>query len=252
MERLFTTVRARARASVAIIATTLLVLSFALVALLLSSRPQANAGASVPGCSNGAAVPSSIVGAHFSVSSSTVTYFFDSIGNQSPNSSTGVPGLIAYCVKANTAGGVTVTSVVHGNGGALWQHHGGANGDNEFSFSRNTGPNTILLDGTTNIEIGTGTWTGVPPSIQNILLHIADPAECKKLYGGNPPTCFVLPSNGSTPTPTPTSTPGPTATPTPTSTPGPTPTPGGPTPTPTPKPRPTPLPTPIGTPPPGK
>jgi hypothetical protein len=247
MERLsslFT--RARARAAVATIATALLVMSFALVAFL-ASRPQATAGAA-PGCvSLSGRVASSLVGASFSVSSSTATYTFDSLVNRSP--SNGVPGLIEYCVFP-ASDPTTVTAQAHGANGDAFQAN---TGSGEFSFSRGDGePSNIPLNGTTGIVMGTATWSGAVPSSQTILLHIDDAAECDKLYGGNPGTCWVLPSNGNTPTPTPTATATATPTPTPTSTPGPTATPGGPTPTPTPTPPPPPLPTPIGTPPPGK
>jgi len=234
MERLSTVTRART--IVAIIATAVLVMSFALVATLINRQQASYAVA--PGCPDPAGRPtSSIVGASYSVSSLTATYSFDSLVDRSP--SAGVPGLIEYCVFASTGTLNTLTPLAHGDDASLFDAN---TGSGEFSFSRHTGnPSNIGLDGTTGIVMGTATWTGAVPSGQTILLHINDAEECHKLYGvGTPETCFVLP--GSSPTPTPTATPA--GQPTPTSTP-----PYDPTATPT---IPPPAPTPTGTLPPGK
>jgi len=235
MERLSAV--ARARTVVGIIAAAVLVMSFALVAALIN-RPQANAGAA-PGCPSPSGRPTStIVGASFSISSSTATYVFDSLVNQSPSG--GVPGLIEYCVFA-ASDPTTVTAQALGADSTPF----GANtGSGEFSFSRGDGnPSNIALDGATGIVMGTATWAGAVPTSQTILLHINDAVECHKLYGPDTPdSCFVLPSSNETPTPTATSTPA--GQPTPTATP-----PHDPTATPT---IPPPQPTPTGTLPPGK
>lgn len=232
----------RARTVVATIAAALLVISFASVAILFN-RSQAGVGAA-PGCpSLSGKVASSLVGAHFSVSSSTATYVFDSLVNRSP--SNGVPGLIEYCVfPASDPTNVTATAL-----GANSDPFQANTGSGEFSFSRGGGnPSNIPLDGNSHV-MGTAVWSGAVPSSQTFLLHINDAAECDNLYGGNPGTCWVLPSDGNTPTPTPGPTATATATPGPTATPDPTATPGG---SATPTPLPTPLPTPKGTTPPGK
>jgi hypothetical protein len=175
-------------------------------------------------------VASSLVGAHSTTSSSTATYYFDSLVNTSPSG--GVPGLIEYCVIYSGSDPTNVTSLTA---------FGANTGSGEFSFSRPDGnPSNIPLDGTTT-QMGTATWSGSVPS-PTFLLHINDSAECEKLYHGTDQTCWVLPGSSTEPTPTATSTPA--GQPTPTSTPG-----QDPTATPT---IPAPQPTPTGTLPPGK
>gem|GEM_PF-3247536 len=248
MERI--SVGARARTVIGVIAVVLLVMSFALVALLIN-RPQANAGPGAGGCpaSTSGFVASSLVGASFSISANTATYSFDSLVNTSPSG--GVPGLIEYCVYVSTLPTSGSAVAVGDNGQAFDFSSGGGS----FAFSRHDGePSNIPLNGTTGILMGSAQWSGAVPSSQSILLHISDSAECEKLYHVSSPSCFVFPSSGETPTPTntpagvPTPTNTPAGVPTPTNTPT---TPGEPTATPT-QTIPTPLPTPTGTLPPGK
>lgn len=240
--RLSTAAAPRARAAVAISATAFLLMSFAVVAIL-HNRPPGNAEGANPGCpSLSGKVASSVVGASFSISSSTATYTFDSLVNLAP--SNGVPGLIEYCVFV-ASDPTTVTAQAIGNGGNPFKAN---TGSGDFSFSRSNGnPTNLPLDGTTGIVMGTAHWSGAVPSTQTILLHINDAAECAKLYPSADAvtTCWVLPSSSSSSTPTPTGTATVTATATPTE-----PT-GQPTPTNTPILLP-PAPTPTGTPPNGK
>ncbi len=68
-----------------------------------------------------------------------------------------------------------------------------------FSFDRPDGnPSNIGLDGTTT-TMGTATWSGGVPQNQIIVLHINDAEECDELYGGDPGTCWVLPSGAAPP-----------------------------------------------------
>ncbi len=137
-------------------------------------------------------VASNLVGASFSTSGSTTTYKFSS-ANES--SSGGVPGLQEYCVYPQGSSPLlpTLANIMPqavGANGSAWDKSLG--GDN-FSFDRPNGaPSNIPLDGST-VTMGTATWSGSVPTSQTILLHINDAAECDKLYGGNPGTCFVLP-----------------------------------------------------------
>lgn len=216
--RLSSAAAPRARTAVAIIAMALLLMSFAALAIL-HNRPQGNgiAGANPPnpGCpSLSGRVASSLVGASFSVSSSTATYHFDSLINLSPTN--GVPGLIEYCVFV-ASDPTAVTAVAVGSDSTPFQASKIVSGD--FSFSRGNGnPSNLPLDGTTGTVMGTATWSGAVPSSQTILLHINDAAECAKLYPSADAvaTCWVLP-DGSAPTPTATPT-APTATATATAT----------------------------------
>lgn len=214
---LSTAAAARVRPAVAILATALLLISFAVVAIL-HNRPQVNAGAA-PGCASlSGKVASSIVGASFSISSSTATYVFDSLVDRSPSDA--VPGLIEYCVILDSGASDpdSVTAQALGGNGTAFQAN---TGSGEFSFSRGDGnPSNIPLDGTTGIVMGTATWSGVVPATQTLLLHIADAAECEKLYQDTTGTCWVLPGSSTSPTPTSTATTTATPTePTPTATP---------------------------------
>lgn len=144
--------------------------------------------------------PSSLVGAEFTLSGTTATYFFDSWVNTSP--SNGVPGLIEYCVYPNQPPG-------NPDGGAVATATG-ANTDpfkavfkdiqGYFAFTRGDGdPSNIPLDGRTNYQMGTATWASGAPAVQTILLHINDPVECGALYGTGSGTCFVYPTSGGGP-----------------------------------------------------
>jgi hypothetical protein len=233
----------RARTIVGVVAAVLLVMSFALVATLIN-RQQANVGPAASGCpSTSGKVASSIVSAHFTTSSSTATYFFDSLVNESPSG--GVPGLVEYCVYYSGSDPTNVTASAVGDDSTPFVA-GTPPPSGSFSFQRGPGgpSGNIGLDGATH-TMGTATWAGSVPS-PTFLLHISDADECHRLYGaGTPDTCFVFPSSSATPTATATPPNGPTVTPT---------TPGGPTATPTntpppgSTPTPTIIPTPTGTP----
>jgi hypothetical protein len=226
----------------------ILVISFALVATLINRAQQDNFVPAASGCaSTSGKVPSSLVSAHTSGSTSPVTYYFDSLVNLG---TTGTPGLIKYCVyySGSDPTGVAVDPSAKGADNTLFQT-GTPPPSGSFSFGRGAGGNTsnIPLDGATH-TMGTATWGSVPGV--TFLLHINDDTECNNLYANKPAdpdnalgsgTCWVLPSDGQTPTPTPTNTPA--GVPTPTDTPPP-----GSTPTPTIVPTPTIIPTPTGTP----
>ena len=233
----------RVRTIVGVTAGVLLVISFALLGTLIF-RQQANVGPGASGCpSTSGKVASSIVGASFSVSASTATYTFDSLVDRSPSS--GVPGLVAYCVYYSGSDPTSVTPSAVGADSTPFGA-GAPPPSGSFSFNRGGGNATnIELDGTTGITMGTATWSGSVSTPQTILLHINDATECHNLYGvDTSDSCFVFPSSGQTPTPTNT----PAGVPTPTNTPA-----GVPTPTNTPGPNdptatPTTIPTPTGTP----
>ena len=133
------------------------------------------------------------VAAFFSNTSSTTTYTFVSLTNESPVN--GVPGLIKYCVYPIPATQPTsVDPQAQGENGAFWVS---GKDSKDFMFVRPAGdPSNIPLDGkTTTTKMGTATWSSVPTD-QFILLHINDPGVCTDLYGaGSPGTCFVIPSN---------------------------------------------------------
>jgi hypothetical protein len=98
--------------------------------------------------------------------------------------------LIKYCIYSGTAPDSVTTVAVGANGGS-WVD---PTGFDFFAFGRPDGdPSNIPLNGMEDIEMGTATWSDSVPTSQTILLHINDAAECDKLYGGNPGTCFVLP-----------------------------------------------------------
>jgi hypothetical protein len=125
-------------------------------------------------------------------SGTIATYSFSS-NNESPVA--GVPGLIEYCVYPINPAGLPndATASVNGDDGNAWQVPTIQPQKGQFSFGRKFGnENNVGLDGSTR-TIGTATWNGGVPGTQTIILHINDPDECDKLYGGNPGTCFVTP-----------------------------------------------------------
>jgi hypothetical protein len=183
-----------------------------IIAVGLAATRVTPALADINGCPNGGIgnpQESNLVGAHFETDGNIVTYYFSSFVNRNP--ADGVPGLIEYCIYPDpaTQPDEVVTLAVGADGGAWtepWTF------DN-FSFQRPDGnPSNIPFDGRMDYKMGTATWNdGVPaaqttlfaingatlsdgvPATQTILLHINDAAECDRLYGGNPGTCFVLP-----------------------------------------------------------
>jgi len=168
------------------------------LAMLFSVR---TASADTVGCPDLSSDPtgrqtSNLVGAYFTTVGNDATYFFDSFVNRSPVD--GVPGLIKYCVYSGTAPD-SVTTVAVGADLNPWTDPAGFD---FFAFGRQDGnPNNIPLDGRMDYEMGTATWSGDVPAEQTILLHINDAAECDRLYGGNPGTCFVLPGEVQPPQP---------------------------------------------------
>ncbi len=129
------------------------------------------------------------------VAATLATYSFDSLVNTSPTS--GVPGLIAYCIyPADPPGNPdsAAASAIGADGSSFVTSFGTIQGF--FAFKRSNGnPSNIPLDGSTGITMGTATWASGAPSTQTILLHINDAAECLKLYGTTSDTCFVFPSD---------------------------------------------------------
>jgi hypothetical protein len=138
--------------------------------------------ATANGCPNGGTyLVDPNVGADFT-GTTTRTYTFSSWVDQNPVN--GVPGLVGYCVITNQ----TPTTVT-----ASYDSWKASKANQTFSFTRPNGEKTnIPLDGTTNITVGSATFTTAPTS-QTILLHVSDAATCQALYGGTATTCFVLP-----------------------------------------------------------
>jgi hypothetical protein len=132
------------------------------------------------------------VQATFSTSNKTTTYMFSSLTNENPVG--GVPGLIKYCVYPTTPSALPTAHTVTATTTKLWVY---ATGSNNFAFVRPGGDKSdIPLDGTTNIPMGTATWSAVPQT-QTIILHINDPTVCQQLFPGSTTgTCFVKPSAG--------------------------------------------------------
>jgi hypothetical protein len=116
-----------------------------------------------------------------------VDYTFESFASEG---SGGIPGLIEYCIYSDTQPDTVVTVAIGDDGGA-WVDP--PSFDN-FSFQRPNGnPSNIPYDGASH-AVGTATWNlGIPANYDRIVLHINDAAECDRLYGGDPGTCFVLP-----------------------------------------------------------
>ncbi len=134
-------------------------------------------------------LPATNVGALSTATGSTTReYTFVSLTNENPND--GVRGLIGYCVYPNTQPtGVTVDA--HGANGDPWI---ASLDTNSFAFVRPHGnKSNIPLDGnaTTMGTVMLSGWTS-----EQILLHINDATECRRLYGNGPDTCFVKPSAG--------------------------------------------------------
>src|SRR5262249_8051453 len=110
---------------------------------------------------------SNLVGASYSTSANTTTYKFTSFGDQGPVD--GVPGLIAYCVYPGGTAPDSTTIDAVGDNGAAWDEPPDAG---RFSFNRPDGnPSNIGLDGRTDYQMGTATWSGGAPATQTILLH---------------------------------------------------------------------------------
>lgn len=238
----------RVRAIAGVTAGVIVVAGFALLSTLIF-RGQTNSGLGAPvNCPGiGGKVPSSLVSAHATPSSSTATFYFDSLTAETVVG--GVPGLIAYCVYYSGADPSPINVSAHGDDAAIWGI-GAPPPSGRFGFGRlSAGPTgNIGLDGNSNHLMGDATWSGSIPSF-TFLMHIAFPDECSTLYPSGDPdaggsgTCWVLPKGSPTPTPTPTSPTDPTATPTPPPGATPTNTPAG-VPTPTPPPGATPTPKP--------
>ena len=179
----------RRASALAVSALTVLAATAVVAAVNVEAAPPPTTGGSR--CPSSSAlnnfVTATNVGASFSTNGNEVTYTFESFLDENPVG--GVPGLIKYCVYPPTQPtGVTATAA--GANGAAWLAAAGRQG---FSFMRPGGNSSnIPLDGT-DTEVGTATWSGTPPTEQQILLHINDPAVCADLYGDDPGTCFVKP-----------------------------------------------------------
>lgn len=156
-------------------------------------------GSSSGGCPNANAIgnflPTSIVGASFSSSGGTSTYFFNSLTNT--NSTSGIPGLIQYCVYPTTLPLSATPTATGADGSAFTLSVGTHQG--YFGFGRATGdPSNIPLSGQIGVKMGTASWSGSPPTNQSIVLHINDAAICQGLYGSGS-TCFVWPAGSMNP-----------------------------------------------------
>lgn len=159
-------------------------------------HPAGPAAKSSGGCPSSNAIgnflASGLVGASIGVSGSTWTLFFSSFANLSPTS--GVPGLIEYCVYPSGSLPSTSTASALGADGSSFVALSGTH-QGYFGFGRSSGdPSNLPLDGAQNVRMGNATWTSSVPSNATLLLHINDAAECQFLYGGGSTTCFVLPS----------------------------------------------------------
>jgi hypothetical protein len=189
--RIFSRIRVLAVSLAAVTATT------TLFAIAGTAGPAAAAASS--GCpaskTVGTLPTASNVAAGFSndTTTKTTTYTFSSLTNEHPVG--GVPGLIKYCVYPSPSTlPASHTVAAKGADGTPW---GYGTGSNNFAFVRPGGDKTnIPLNGTTNIPMGTATWSTLPAS-QTIVLHINDPTVCASLFGsGTSATCFVKPSTG--------------------------------------------------------
>ena len=148
----------------------------------------------VGGCPSSNAIgnfqETSVVGASVEKGATTWTYFFSSFVN---GGTSGVPGLIQYCVYPNGSLPNSMTvSAVGADGSSFTTVMGTHQG--YFGFGRATGnPSNLPMDGTQDVTMGTATWTSGAPAGQTILLHINDGSVCMALYGGWSNTCFVYP-----------------------------------------------------------
>lgn len=179
-----------------------------LTILLLIVGRQPDIAAAEPlkggGCPNFRAIGnfkiSNVVGASVSMSSPTqATYTLDTTDR---GSTSGVPGLIAYCVYVAPASlPDSATAVAQGANALPFQVILKAV-QGFFAFERNNGnPSNFPLNGAIGIEVGTASWNAGTPTPQTILLHINDASECQSLYNGSSETCFVFPGLEETPPP---------------------------------------------------
>ena len=132
-----------------------------------------------------------------SVSSSGANASYElSSTNESPSS--GVPGLISYCVYPSGTLPANASPIAIGADGSPFTLSTGVH-QGYFAFQRANGnPSNLPFNGAANVLVGNATWNASVPSGQSILLHINDPGVCQALYGGNPGTCFVFPTMGTT------------------------------------------------------
>jgi SdrD B-like protein len=178
----------RVKAGMAIAATLALVTTLGVSAFMLAKAPAVHA--SYTGCPAQEALDNWLVSndmeASYTTSSNMATYTFTS---SDEGSNDGIPGLIEYCIYTSPMpDNVTVEY-------DSWVDPGGPPPPAYFAFQRPDGggdPSNLPFDGSTQ-TMGTATWSDGVPSSQTIVLHINDPAECDRLYGGNPGTCFVKP-----------------------------------------------------------
>jgi hypothetical protein len=132
------------------------------------------------------------VAAAFTPSGNTATYTITT-PNESPSS--GVPGLIEYCVYPGSTPPDSATASYDSWSGGIsspYANHG------YFDFERPSGnPTNLPFDGHTR-TVGTADWSGGVPASQLLVLHINDESECNQLYGtgSSGTTCFVLPGSG--------------------------------------------------------
>ncbi len=174
----------------------------------------ASANTTGSGCPSGNAIHNFLssndgLAATFSidVTGKIATYTFKSNTGETDASSTGVPGLIEYCVYPNYPNATTkpdsTTVVAVGANGGAWTE---PSSFDRFSYQRPDGdPSNIPFDGTT-VTMGTATWNAGAYTSQTILLHINDLDECQALYPGSTDpttglssTCFVYPGGTAPP-----------------------------------------------------
>lgn len=161
-----------------------------------NSNAGTSGGSSSGGCPSSNAIgnfhSTSIVGASFTSSGGTSTYFFNSLTNT--NSTNGIPGLIEYCVYPTTLPLSASATATGADGSAFTVSVGSHQG--YFEFGRSNGnPSNLPLNGQTGVKMGSASWSGSPPTNQSIVLHINDASVCQGLYGsGAGSTCFVWPA----------------------------------------------------------
>lgn len=180
--------------------------AFSLLAVLITGALAVGAPAG-PALANGGSggCPSSNAIANYELDSSlTAQFTINGNGSQASylltstdeGSSGGVPGLIAYCVYPNGTLPGSASAVAIGADGTAFTVSSAAH-QGYFAFERGLGnPSNLPFDGSSDVVVGTASWPAQAPTMQAIVLHINDPSVCRSLYGGNPGTCFVLPTLG--------------------------------------------------------
>lgn len=184
--------------------TLLALIMVASSSLVIAPIPQVHAPAA-GGCPDfrtiGNFLPADDITATFTPdgTSTTVTYTVSVPDESSEFVSTGIPGLIGYCVYPSQPPGnpSSATASATGDDGNAWTtFFKTVQGYFEFVRQNPGDPTNIGFTTANNvaspITVGTATWpTGTAPTAQTILLHINDPDLCQALYGDTETGCFV-------------------------------------------------------------